>query len=50
MACSGRQLRESKEELGVVVVDIDPGGGGSEGVRNFFKAVSQLVLLFREKT
>ena len=36
--------------MGAVVADIDPGGGGSEGVGNVFKAVTQVVLLFRSDT
>ena len=31
------KLSNIKEELGAVVADIDPGGGGSEGVGTFFK-------------
>ena len=45
MACSGRQPLEGEESLGAVVADFDPGGGGSEGVKTFFKAVTQAVLL-----
>ena len=37
MACSGRQPSEGEEELGVIVADFDPGGGGSEGVGGFFQ-------------
>ena len=36
--------------MGAVVADIHPGGGESEGVGIFFKAVTQVVLLFREET
>ena len=36
--------------MGSVVEDIDPGGGGSKGVGDVFKAVTQAVLLFREDT
>ena len=43
MACSGRQPPEVEEELGEVVADFEPGGGGSEGVGGFFKAVTQAV-------
>ena len=32
--------------MGAVVTDFEPGGGGSEGVGTFFKAVTQAVLLF----
>ena len=32
--------------MGEVVADIDPGGGGSNGVGFFFKEVIQEVLLF----
>ena len=31
-------------------MDIEPGGGESEGVGTFFKAVTQAVLLFGEET
>ena len=33
-----------------MIAGIEPGGGGSKGVRNFFKAVSQAVLLFGAET
>ena len=36
--------------MGTVVADFDPGGGVSKGVRTFFKAVTQVVLLFRAET
>ena len=36
--------------MGAVVADFDPGGGGLEGVRTFFKAVTQAVLLFGSET
>ena len=36
--------------MGAVVTDIDPGGGGHEGVRNVLKAVTQAVLLFGAET
>ena len=32
--------------MGKVVADFEPGGGGSKGVGEFFKAVTQAVLLF----
>ena len=50
MACSGRQPSEVEEELGAVVADFEPGGGGSEDVGDFFKEVTQAALLFREET
>ena len=50
MAYSGRQALEGEEELGAVVADFDPVGGGSEGVGTFFKAVTQVMLLFGEET
>ena len=31
------QPSEGEEELGAVVANFDPGGGGSEGVRTFFQ-------------
>ena len=31
-------------------MDIEPGGGKSEGVGTFYKAVAQVVLLFRAET
>ena len=34
----------------MVVADIEPGGGGSEGVGTFLKAVTQAVLLFGAET
>ena len=34
----------------MVVADFEPGGGGSEGVEAFFKAVTHAVLLFGEET
>ena len=37
---------EGEEELGAVVADSDPVGGGSKGVGTFFKAVTQAVLFF----
>ena len=37
MDCSGRKTSEGKEELGAVVTDFEPGGGRSEGVRDFFQ-------------
>ena len=36
--------------MGAVVADFEPGGGGSEGVGTFFKAVTQAVLLFGAET
>ena len=33
-----------------VIADIEPGGGGSEGVGTFYKAVSQAMLLFGAET
>ena len=36
--------------MGAVVADVDPGGGGSKGVGNVLKAVTQAVLLFRSDT
>ena len=39
------QPSEGKEELGAVVADFEPGGGGSKGIGAFFKAVTQEVLL-----
>ena len=51
MDCNGRHYSEGKEELKVVVEDLDPRGGGSEGVGEiFFKAVTQAVLLFVVET
>ena len=52
MACSGRSRKtsEGEEELGAVVVDFEPGGGGSEGVGEIFKSVTQAVLLFGAET
>ena len=50
MAYSGRQPSEGEEESGAVVADFDMGGGGSEGVGTFFKAVTQAVLLFGAET
>ena len=35
MAYSGRKPSEGKEELGAVVADFEPGGGGSKGVMGF---------------
>ena len=35
-----------QEKVGVVIVNIDPGGGRSKGVGNFYKLVPQAVLLF----
>ena len=37
MACSGRKSSEGEEELGEVVAYFDTGGGGSEGVGEFFQ-------------
>ena len=50
MACSDRQPLEGEEDLGAVVADFELGGGRSKGVRTFFKAVTQAVLLFGEET
>ena len=50
MDCSGSQPSEGEEDLGAVLADFDPGGGGSEGVGIFFKAVNQAVLLFGAET
>ena len=36
--------------MGAVVADIEPGGGGYEGVGEFVKTVTQAVLLFGEET
>ena len=36
--------------MGAVVADFDPGGGRSEGVGTFFKAVTQAVFLFGAET
>ena len=44
------QLLEVEGELGAVIADFEPGGGGSEGVGKFFKAVTQAVLLLRAET
>ena len=41
---------EVKEELGAVVADFYPGGGGYEVVGTFFKAVTRAVLLFGAET
>ena len=46
MDCSVRQPYQGEEELGAFVVDIEPGGVGSEGVGTFLKSVAQAVLLF----
>ena len=37
MACRCRQPSDGEEELGAVVADFEPGGGGSEGVGIFFQ-------------
>ena len=36
--------------MGAVVADFEPGGGRSEGVGEFFRAVTQAVLLFGAET
>ena len=36
--------------MGAIVTDFEPGGGGYEGVGEFFKAVTQTVLLFGAET
>ena len=36
--------------MGAVVAGIETGGGGSKGVRTFFRAVTQAVLLFGADT
>ena len=41
---------ECEEDLGEVIAYIEPVGGGSEGVRTFFKAVTHVVLLFWAET
>ena len=35
--------------MGAVITNTEPGGGGSEGIGIFFKAVSQAVLMFGEE-